>query len=112
MGKEPEHPLELMRSRYAAYVLNLPDYIMRTTHPFNEGFKSDQEEWRREIAFFCASTQFCGLSIESFHEDGDAGEVTFRAQLKQSGEDVSFTEISAFEKVQGRWLYRSGMFRR
>jgi uncharacterized protein YchJ len=31
--------------------------------------------------------------------------VTFRALLLQGGKDASFTEISLFERVNGRWFY-------
>ena len=38
---------------------------------------------------------------------GDVGWVTFCATLMQAGRDVSFTEKSRFERVNGRWPYHS-----
>jgi len=39
-GVLPENALQLMRSRYAAYVLNMPDYIVATTHPASPQFQT------------------------------------------------------------------------
>lgn len=109
-GKSPATALELMRSRYAAYALALPDYIIDTTHPESPGFFSDRKKGAQEIALFSSHTEFKGLDILAFQEEGPSATVTFRAHLLQGGKDVSFTEKSHFEKVQGKWLYRSGEF--
>ena len=97
-----------MRSRYAAYALGAVDYILDTTHPAGPLFRSDREAWRRDVADFCQGTRFEGLTVEAAPDvAGDVGWVTFRAQLSQAGEDVSFRERSRFERLDGRWLYHS-----
>jgi len=107
-GKSPEHAVLLMRSRFAAYALHLPEYIIETTHPKNPHYQSDPVKWAQEISEFCQNTQFKGLKILESSETGSVATVTFRATLFQDGKDASFTEKSAFEKVRGRWLYRRG----
>ena len=97
-----------MRSRYAAYALDLPEYIMATTHPDHPSAKKDPKMWRHEIDTFSQETDFIDLKILSDREGDDTAFVEFRAILKNQGHDVSFTEKSRFLKVDDRWLYESG----
>ena len=97
-----------MRSRFAAYALCLPQYIIYTTHPDNPQFCHDAREWAQKISAFSSYTEFKGLEILEFHEDGSFAAVTFFAHLMQGKKDVSFIEKSSFEKVNGTWLYRDG----
>ncbi len=111
-GKLPETALKLMRSRYAAYALCMPDYIIHTTHPESPEFRSDRVQWSKTISAFCANTEFKDLKI-LHSEDGESfATVTFYAHLIQNHKDASFTEKSYFEKVKGRWLYRRGRIAR
>ncbi len=95
-----------MRSRYAAYVLNLPDYIMHTTHLKNPQYSKDTVLWRKEISEFSKHTKFESLEILDFEEHGNMATVTFVVHLVQNNKPFSFTEKSVFEKVKKRWLYR------
>jgi SEC-C motif domain protein len=97
-----------MRSRYAAYALGLAQYIIDTTHPNNSSYSLPLEQWRKEILAFSKNTQFVGLSIVEHSGGASEGSVTFYADLRQGGKDVSFTEKSRFEKLDGKWLYESG----
>ncbi|MES2122005.1 MAG: peptide deformylase [Chlamydiota bacterium] len=108
-GRLPENALKLMRSRYAAYALNLPKYLIQTTHPASPQFHSDIGRWAAMIADFCRHTQFTKLEVLSFQEQGSFAVVTFTAHLTQNKQDASFTERSYFEKIKGKWLYRSGL---
>lgn len=107
-GQNPETALQLMRSRYAAYALNLPAYIIETTHLKNPQFCSDAEQWAQQISTFALSTEFENLEILEFFENGSMATVTFRAGLARDHKDISFTETSRFERVEGKWLYYSG----
>ncbi len=100
--------LSLMRSRYSAYALGLADYIMATTHPNNPSYESSERDWRKKILAFSRTTSFVRLEILDVQEGAQRGSVTFIAHLLQGGEDVSFQELSTFEKVDGRWLYLQG----
>lgn len=107
-GTLPPTALDLMRSRYAAYALGKVDYIIQTTHQKNSSRKANLAAWKKDLQLFCLQTEFIGLQILSF-EDGDlSSTVTFNARLLQKQHDASFTEKSHFEKVNGRWLYKSG----
>ncbi len=108
LGKLPENALLLMRSRYSAYALQLADYIIATTHPDNPQYSSNQKQWKEDILKFTNMTAFEGLKILEFIDGEQKAWVTFTAKLKQQGQDVSFTEKSAFEKVNGKWLYKNG----
>ncbi len=100
-GKNAPTPHSLMRSRYSAYALALADYIIETTHPDNPDYKVPAADRRAHILVFSKNTQFTGLDILEALDDT----VTFRAHLVQKGQDVSFTEKSAFAQIDHRWLY-------
>ena len=102
-----------MRSRYSAYALgryfpDLADYIIKTTHPKNKHYEKNKAEWKKQILKFSQETQFLKLDVLEFHEDKNFATVTFRAHLMQNYKDASFTEKSAFEKLNNEWLYLSG----
>lgn len=108
-GKPAPTPEALMRSRFAAYALGKVGYIMHTTHPQSAHAQANQKEWRLDLKAFCRQTDFLGLQIlQAGDVQADVAWVTFHATLMQAGQDVSFTEKSRFEKINGRWRYHSG----
>jgi SEC-C motif domain protein len=98
-GEAAPTPLALMRSRYSGYALKKIDYIIETTHPVLK------KQNREEIAQFSDVISFDGLDIL----ETNGNDVTFRAHLSKGGIDVSYTEKSHFEKVDGKWKYHSGV---
>lgn len=107
-GELPENALQLMRSRYSAYALNIPEYIIKTSHPANLQYSEDKFFWKQSISQFSQSTLFQKLDILDFQENDTLATVTFRAQLSQQNRDTSFTEKSYFKKINDQWLYLSG----
>lgn len=107
-GELPDTALKLMRSRYSAYALNLPEYIITTTHPKNPDFIHDTKKWSQKISEFCLNTDFNKLEILDFQDKDPFATVTFVAHLSQNNKDISFTEKSSFEKLNGKWLYHTG----
>lgn len=105
----PESALQLMRSRYTAYALKDPDYIIKTTHPENPTQTANKTAWKEAILIFCKRTDFKGLKIIEFVEGNREAFVTFYAHLFQGTEDASFEETSRFLKEDNRWLYHSGV---
>jgi SEC-C motif-containing protein len=99
-----------METRFAAYAVGEVDYIVDTTDPQGSAFEEDAHEWRDSIRRFSESTNFLGLQVLAFEEDGDRATVRFQADLSRDGEDASFEELSAFRRVDGRWLYSSGEY--
>lgn len=107
--KRPETPESLMRSRYSAYALNLPNYIIETTHKDNPTFEKDLYTWKQSIQIFSTTTIFRGLDILASSQEGPVGFVLFHAHLSSlKGDDLSFKEKSTFVQKKGLWLYRSG----
>ena len=109
-GKNPNTALELMKSRFTAFVVGDVDYIINTTHEDNVEYSSDKSKWRDDIQDVVNSTDFNSLQIVDFIDGVDEAYVTFKLGLKQKGLDVSFTERSKFVRIDGKWLYRSGEF--
>lgn len=107
-GKQAPNAKALMRSRYSAYVLHNAAYIMATTHHDNRQHRDDKALWAKDIDTFSENTSFVGLEILEFVDGEDTAFVTFKAHLKQRGNDASFTERSRFMKEYGRWLYVDG----
>ena len=107
-GNLPENALQLMRSRYTAYVLDIPEYIIRTTHPASPQYSENKFSWKRSISQFSRSSTFIKLEILDFKEQATLAVVTFTAHIKQEDRDGTFTEKSYFEKIHDQWLYRSG----
>jgi len=107
-GKLPDTALELMRSRYVAYALQIPKYIIDTTHKDNKDYLDDKNLWESQILDFCINYDFKSLEIIDFIDENLESFVTFRVQLLYKNEDNSFTEKSKFLKIDGRWLYHSG----
>ena len=105
MGEQAPTAIALMRSRYSAYALGLDEYIIRTTHPKNPLYEKNLRKWAEEIRRFSQETQFIKLEIESFGEDW----VAFVAHLNQNGCPVLLKERSRFAKLDGKWLYLSGI---
>lgn len=107
-GGVPENALQLMRSRYSAYAMNLPDYIIKTTSPASPHFSDNLYLWNRNIVEFCQNTEFQKLEVIDFKENENLATVTFTAYISQAGKDAPFTERSYFEKRKGFWLYLRG----
>lgn len=102
-------PVELMRSRYSAYVLSLSDYIMKTTHKKSPHFDKNSRRWSLSILEFCQNTSFLGLEILSSSINKNLAYVTFFAKLTQQDQEASFTEKSTFKYTQDRWFYDVGI---
>lgn len=109
-GSAAPTALKLMRSRFSAYVLHLSTYICKTTHFENKDYTNDKKTWEKDIKVFCEETSFLKLEIIETLSNDSYDFVTFKASLKQDNQDVSFIEKSTFEKINGQWLYKDGIF--
>lgn len=107
-GSLPSNALQLMRSRYSAYALNIPDYIIATTHPANPQYSENKFSWKRSISYRAKHSTFNKLEILDFKEKGTLATVTFTVYVTYEGQEDIFTERSIFEKIDNQWLYRSG----
>ncbi len=107
-GKRACDAVSLMRSRYTAFVLNLPDYLIQTTHPANPQANQNLLQWKKSLSQFSRNALFKKLEVLDAKEWQDIATVTFTAYLSQKGQDSTFTERSYFEKFADQWLYRGG----
>jgi len=97
----PETAEQLMRSRYAAYVLKNVSYIVETTVPSQQGLLNVQaiQTWAEE-------NQWLGLQIlntESLTKTQSA--VEFHAVFQGEKGEQTHHERSIFVKIDGRWYF-------
>ena len=90
----------LMRSRYSAFVLEHPDYLLATWHAGRRPSKVS----------FDAGARWLGLEVRDARLiDADHAEVEFVArQRDKSGRAVRLHERSRFVREEGRWYYVDG----
>ena len=99
-----------MKSRYSAFVVKDPKYIIKTTHKDNIDYTLDTTTWSQTILEFCNNCKFHGLKIIDFIDGEDLAYVTFTATISCQKQDQSFTEKSLFLKENNLWKYKSGHF--
>lgn len=92
----------LMRSRYAAYVLERKDYLLATWHASTCPSPADLDEDGPAV-------KWVGLEIRhSGNPDGDHAVVEFVARYKVNGRAHRMHETSRFVREAGRWFYVDG----
>lgn len=96
-GEAPKTPLELMRSRYSAYVLTLIDYLIDTD-------KNTTLDDKNDIENFSKGVEWLGLKILSYKDNM----VEFKAYYKLENKISVLYEKSSFIFEDGRWLYNGG----
>ncbi len=95
-------PELLMRSRYTAFTRGDFAYLKRTWHPETVPTLGAEE-----------TGKWVGLEIveTGVDESGEHGRVEFIAKLIVGDQLAILHEVSAFEKIGGLWVYRSGTFK-
>lgn len=97
-GAAATSPEALMRSRYSAFVFRLADYLLATWHASTRPGQLTLEQ----------SPEWVSLSVFDTLENGDQGEVHFRA-VHRAGDGWGYLEErSEFVREQGRWFYLVG----
>ena len=97
----PLTPVALMRSRYSAYVLQLIDYLLDTTHIANRYLHD-----RDAIGIWAKRNLWLGLEIL----EAEANTVQFKAFYKCDNKISIHHEVSTFKIENGRWYYYSGVY--
>ncbi|OFB38139.1 hypothetical protein BA059_15035 [Mycolicibacterium sp. (ex Dasyatis americana)] len=91
----------LMRSRFSAFAVGDPGYLLTSWHPDTRPAELTLDEtiaWRRLQI----------VDTESGGEEDAEGVVEFRAQYVHHGSRHILYERSRFERVNGQWLYLDG----
>ena len=93
-------PEALMRSRYAAFVLDLRPYLLATWHARTRPEQLDPSE---------PGLKWLGLEVRrAAMQDAEHGTVEFVARSKLGGRALRLHEVSRFVKENGAWLYVDG----
>ena len=95
--KEASTPLELMRSRYSAFVLGEIEYLIYSD---TRSTQADKEE----LSAFSKGVEWIGLDIVNADEDT----VEFKAYYNAGGSTHLLHEKSRFVQVEGVWKYDTG----
>jgi SEC-C motif domain protein len=100
-GEAPASAMELMRSRYTAYVLGNTAYLRATWAPQTCPPDLDASD---------TETRWLGLDIKRHSVvDADHEEVEFVARYKVNGRAHRLQEASRFERNnEGKWIYIDG----
>lgn len=98
----PETALELMRSRYTAYVFSDDQYLRRTWYPGSRP--------QGGIVANDGSIKWIRLQIVRHEENGPDGLVEFIAYCKVNGRAQKMHETSRFLKENAQWYYLDGTF--
>lgn len=96
----------LMRSRYAAYVLEEIDYLIGTIHPDSPG-----EADRRSTEAWAKAADWKGMEVVESQRGGesdDEGMVEFKAHFDIKGVPQQHHEKARFKRHNGRWMYLDG----
>ena len=90
----------LMRSRYSAFVLELPDYLLASWHAGTRPSRLAANE---------PGLKWLGLDVRrNTLVDADHATVEFVARSKLAGRAQRLHEISRFVREDGRWFYVDG----
>ncbi len=99
--RDADTALALMRSRFSAFALGDPDYLLASWHPSTRPKRLDLDSdvvWRRLQI----------VDTEAGAQDDSSGVVEFRAQYVRHGKRHILHERSRFTRERGRWLYVDG----
>jgi SEC-C motif-containing protein len=93
----------LMRSRYSAFVLGLPDYLLATWH---------ESTRPAALELDAAGLRWLGLEVRRHAVQDEAhATVEFVARSKQGGRAQRLHETSRFVRESGHWFYVDGDLR-
>lgn len=88
----------LMRSRYAAFVMENAAYLLATWHPSS----------RPASIPFTPGQHWLLLRVLASSSAGDAATVEFQVRSRIAGKTTTLHETSRFKREGGRWFYVDG----
>lgn len=89
---------QLMRSRFTAFALNDPDYLLKSWHPSTRPATLELDPALRWFRLEIGHTLQGGIF-------DDQGVVAFRAHYRRDGQTGTQYEVSRFVRDDGRWCY-------
>lgn len=106
----PEQPEQLVRARFAAFSLGMPEFIFRTLHSAHDDYASGEATFVARFNNATGSARYRNLQILD-HAPADehgSAQVLFSAEINQLNQDRSFVEQSTFVQEDGQWRYLMG----
>ncbi len=99
-----ENPIDLMRSRYTAFVFSDVDYLLKSHHTSTRPVAEAKEiqEWSSSVVW---------EKLEVLNEElvnKTLGYVTFKAHFVEDGKETMIYERSRFVKEDKYWTYIDG----
>lgn len=106
-GKEAETAEKLMRSRFSAFALREVEYLWKTLDAEHPERRRAHDEVCRELRVACQKYKYVRLHVESVQEASphETAQVTFFAEVFESGKNRSFRETSLFRHDGVGWRY-------
>lgn len=98
----PQTALELMRSRYSAYVLRDEAYLQATWYA--------RSRPSMKLVADDEGLKWIGLEVRNHQHTGDEATVEFIARYKTNGRAGRMHEVSRFVREEGQWFYVDGSF--
>ncbi|HLM74965.1 MAG TPA: YchJ family metal-binding protein [Polyangiaceae bacterium] len=99
-----------MRSRFSAFALKDAEYLWKTLHPGHADRARPKEEVIKSIKRSAAGLKYMRLSVLDNNgpdEEGTA-RVLFVAEVFEKGRDLTFMELSRFQRDEEGWRYLDG----
>ena len=106
----PRTPVELLRTRFCAYCLQMYDYLVATQLPSGDEDALTAEHLAERLAERLNDVLWISLDIlgEGHDEDRDCPYVDFRAYYDMPDGRHVLSERSFFREVDGTWFYVDG----
>jgi SEC-C motif-containing protein len=107
---EASDAVELMRSRFSAFARKDAEYLWKTLHPGHADRARPKEEVIKSIKRSAASLRYMRLSVLDSEEPDEEGtaRVLFVAEVFEKGRDLTFMELSRFQRTNEGWRYLDG----
>jgi SEC-C motif-containing protein len=99
-----------MRSRFSAFALNEAEYLWKTLHPDHEDRARPKDEVIKGIKRTAGRLRYMRLNVldsDGPDEEGTA-RVLFVAEVFEKGRDLTFMELSRFQRDEEGWRYLDG----
>ncbi len=109
-AREPQEPVEVVRSRYSAFALGKIDYLVKTLHADHPDRAKPPEALVFALRTASSSFKYMGLTVvESRPADADGvSRALYLARIFRKGQDVSFVELAEFMHDGTGLRYRAG----
>lgn len=105
-NQKPQHAVQLMRSRYTAFVLQNAAYLVASWHPTRR-----YPELESELSEGFGRTKWLGLTVFEQGQGKEENEayVSFVARFQENDHLAAIIERSRFLKENDQWYYVDGI---